>query len=53
MNAAGDVLGQRILYQLARQTARPYMEMIMRWIRDGELRDHHNEFMITVSVLTL
>ena len=46
INAAGDEAGQRMLYQLTRETARPYMVMLERWIRDGELRDHHNEFMI-------
>jgi len=46
INAAGDEVGQQMLYRLTRETARPYMVMLERWIRDGELRDHHNEFMI-------
>ena len=47
-NTAGDPLGQKLVFNLAAAASKPYLEMVENWIKSGQLKDTHDEFMITV-----
>lgn len=46
-NTAGDPLGQKLVFNLAAAASKPYLEMVENWIKSGQLKDTHDEFMIT------
>ncbi|KAI5358008.1 Putative gamma-tubulin complex component protein [Septoria linicola] len=43
---AGDPPARQLLTTLLRESSRPYMAMLNEWLHHGNVRDHHQEFLI-------
>lgn len=43
---AGDPPARELLTTLLRESSRPYMAMLNEWLHHGNVRDHHQEFLI-------